>query len=67
LEFNAHSRGYVWKVLMPGGAIVPLDMDRTLVENGVEDDVEEREQLGLHGDVFLTHLLLYFSDGLTVA
>jgi hypothetical protein len=67
LEFNAHSRGYVWKVLMPGGAITPLDMERTLVENGVEDDVEEREQLGLHGDEFLTHLLLYFADGLTVA
>ena len=67
LEFNAHSRGYVWKVLRAGGAIEPLDMERTLAENGVEDDLEEREQLGLHGEVFLTHLLLYFADGLTVA
>lgn len=44
-------------------------MELTLEENGLEDDSEELETLGLdpENETFLTTILLFFQDDLTVA
>ena len=71
LEYNAHSLGYTWKVLKPDydSAILPLDMDKTLEENHVQDEGEEIDELGLDGEDsdLLPTILLYYSDELTMA
>jgi len=71
LEYNAHAAGYTWKVLKPDydSAILPLDMEKTLEENKVEDETEEIERLGLdtEDDDLIPTVLLYYSDTLTIA
>ncbi len=71
LEYNAHAAGYTWKVLKPDydSAILPLDMALTLEGNKVPDDSEEVEALGLdtEDNDLLPTVLLYYSDGLTIA
>ena len=68
LDYNAHCGSYTWKALVAGD-FRPLDVKKTLEENGVPDDGPELERLGLdeeHPDM-LTTLLLAFNDDLTVA
>ncbi len=68
LPFNAHSGSYAWKALV-SGEFRPVDIRKTLEENGVVDDAAELEMLGLdaeHPDL-VTTLLLVFADDLTVA
>ncbi|XP_053319064.1 cytochrome b5 domain-containing protein 1 [Spea bombifrons] len=60
LPCNAHATSYTWK--FDG---VPLDMDKTLQENGVRDEDEEFEQLTIDSDLFTPSILLYFNDDLT--
>jgi hypothetical protein len=71
LAYNAHARGYMWKRL--GGL---LDMTLTLEENGIMDDSDKYEKLGMDPDEFIPTLHIYFryitfsidsSDDLTVA
>ncbi len=50
-----------------GAEFVPLDMDKTLTENGVLDESEEFAALDIHEDEFIPVLHLYFNDDLTVA
>ena len=68
-DCNAHAKSYVWKAILDGGALRPLDPDRTLTENGLSNDVETMETLGLDPleKDNLPTILLYFSDDLTVA
>ena len=70
LEFNAHGESYTWKVLVPGsdGApaeFKPLDMDRTLEDNGFPLEEEEIEDLGLDTEEYLPVIHLYYNDDLT--
>lgn len=70
LAFNAHARGYTWKALdSASGRMRALDMDRTLEENGIENDAEELEKLGLdtNDKHLLPVLLLEYKDTLTIA
>jgi len=68
LEHNAHCGSYSWKALVHG-AFRPLDVHKTLEENGVLDDAEELDRLGMDADApdFLIDLIIAFNDDLTVA
>ncbi len=68
LTFNAHARGYTWRALV-GDRMKALDMDATLAENGVPDDAEELETLGLDArdPKLLPVLLLEYDDTRTIA
>ncbi|KAH6595158.1 hypothetical protein BASA61_003857 [Batrachochytrium salamandrivorans] len=61
-SLNAHVKGYMWKRLG-----VLLDMNLTLEENGVRDESDYFDRLGIDEDQWLPALHLYFSDDLTVA
>lgn len=66
--YNSHCQSYAWKV-WSGAAFRPLDAKRSLEENGVPDDAEELERLGLdpmHPDN-MTTISLFFADDLTIA
>lgn len=68
LPYNAHCGSYVWKAVV-AGKFRPLDVHKTLAENGIPDDSSEFEKLGLDEedpDMLLT-LLLVFTDDLTIA
>eukprot|EP00448_Togula_jolla_P029071 CAMPEP_0170638248 /NCGR_PEP_ID=MMETSP0224-20130122/38916_1 /TAXON_ID=285029 /ORGANISM="Togula jolla, Strain CCCM 725" /LENGTH=268 /DNA_ID=CAMNT_0010968327 /DNA_START=57 /DNA_END=859 /DNA_ORIENTATION=- len=60
LQLNAHAESYTWKRL---GVI--LDMRKTLEENGVKDETEEFEKLGIDPDDHIPVIHLYFNDDLT--
>uniref|UniRef100_A0A6A7GE06 Cytochrome b5 domain-containing protein 1 n=1 Tax=Hirondellea gigas TaxID=1518452 RepID=A0A6A7GE06_9CRUS len=62
LPFNAHASSYSWKYLGK-----PLDMLKTLAENGVQDDTAEFTRLSIQEDFYLPAIHLYFKDDLTVA
>lgn len=50
-----HAKGYMWKRL--GGL---LDMNLTLQENGVKDEDEMFDKLGMNSDQWLPVIHLYF-------
>mmetsp|Transcript_22048 Transcript_22048/g.60395 ORF Transcript_22048/g.60395 Transcript_22048/m.60395 type:complete len:142 (-) Transcript_22048:10-435(-) len=64
--YNWHAGSYVWKRLNAGEMQV-MDMSKTLEENGVEDEGEELEGLGLDPADFVPGLALYFKDDLSLA
>jgi hypothetical protein len=70
-EFNAHGASYTWKVLRDGSdKFQELDMERTLSQNGVEDDAEELESLELlphEADCYKPCIHIYYNDDLTAA
>lgn len=47
------------------GEFRPLDMEKTLAENGVADESGEFEELGISEDYYIPVLHLYFNDDLT--
>jgi len=59
---NFHAKSYTWKRLGK-----PLDMNKTLEQNGVKDESEEFEKLGIDPDDHIPALHLYFNDDLTEA
>jgi len=65
LEYNAHCASYTWKHLQ-NGEFVPLDMQQTLKENGMEDESDEFERLSINQDYYTPVVHLYFNDDLTV-
>ncbi|RHZ13793.1 hypothetical protein DYB37_010872 [Aphanomyces astaci] len=65
LQFNAHAGSYTWKYL-DGDEFVPLDMAKTLEENGLPDESLEFEKLGMDADEFKPILHIYFNDDLTI-
>jgi len=62
LVFNAHAQSYTWKRLGK-----PLDMDKTLQENGMKDETEEFQRLGIDPDDHIPVIHLHFTDDLTEA
>eukprot|EP00928_Gymnodinium_smaydae_P053215 TRINITY_DN37259_c0_g1_i1.p1 TRINITY_DN37259_c0_g1~~TRINITY_DN37259_c0_g1_i1.p1 ORF type:complete len:292 (-),score=36.92 TRINITY_DN37259_c0_g1_i1:98-856(-) len=62
LVHNAHAKSYTWKRLG-----VPLNMSKTLEENGVKDETEEFRHLGIDPDDHIPVIHLYFDDDLTEA
>jgi len=62
LEHNAHAHSYTWKYLGK-----PLDMNKTLPENGIPDEDEELTRLRMDPDEYIPTIHLYFNDDLTVA
>ena len=67
LEFNAHCGSYLWKALI-AGAFRPLDVHKTLEENGVVDDAADLDRLGLDAEDpnYLIDIMIAFKDDLTV-
>lgn len=67
-DWNTHSVSYTWKVLDPDDRqFRPLDMDRTLDENGIPDHKDELDRLGIPAYRFVPTIHAYFNDDLTVA
>lgn len=60
--FNAHAPSYQWKRLGK-----PLNMQKTLEENGMKDETEEFFRLGVDPDDHIPVIHLYFQDDLTEA
>ncbi|KAL3862373.1 hypothetical protein ACJMK2_008344 [Sinanodonta woodiana] len=60
LKYNAHAASYTWKYDGKN-----LDMQKTLEQNGIEDDDEEFYKLSMNDDTFLRAVHLYFNDDLT--
>lgn len=60
LPYNSHAKSYTWKYYMKN-----MDMDKTLKENGVEDESEDFFELGMDEDEFLPPISLFFNDDLT--
>uniref|UniRef100_UPI00398EA53A cytochrome b5 domain-containing protein 1 n=1 Tax=Pristiophorus japonicus TaxID=55135 RepID=UPI00398EA53A len=60
LAYNAHAASYTWKY---NGEV--LHMERTLAENGIEDEDETLDSLDMEPDDFRQSILLYFNDDLT--
>jgi len=69
LEMNAHCKSYTWRVLVSGedgaAAFKPLDMSLTLDSNGVPDNEDEVEELGLPAEEYYPVMHLAFNDDLT--
>lgn len=61
-QFNVHAKGYTWKRI---GNI--LDMSATLESNGIPDEGELMNHVGMNDDEWIPIVHLFFSDDLTVA
>lgn len=62
LVHNAHAGSYTWKRLGK-----PLNMEKTLAENGMEDETEEFLRLSIDPDNHIPVIHLHFNDDLTEA
>ena len=62
MTYNEHAASYTWKFNGKN-----LDMDKTLEENGIDDEDEVFYQLSMNDDTFLNAIHLYFNDDLTEA
>lgn len=62
LVHNAHAGSYTWKRLGK-----PLNMEKTLEENGMKDETEEFMRLAIDPDDHIPVIHLYFNDDLTEA
>ena len=62
LKYNYHAASYTWKY---NG--VPLDMDKTLKQNGIEDEDPEFYELRMDYEMWTPAIHLYFNDDLTEA
>ena len=64
LKYNAHAESYTWKY----DAHV-LDMNKTLIENGIVDDDPDFYTLRMREDdeAHLQSVILYYNDDLTEA
>ncbi len=63
-EFNFHVKSYTWKRLGK-----PLNMKKTVIENGVleAEALDEMLHLGIDPDDHVPTLHIYFNDDLTEA
>ena len=60
LPYNSHASSYTWKYFGQN-----LDMNKTLLENGINDESEDFFELRMDEDEFLPPISLYFNDDLT--
>mmetsp|Transcript_3122 Transcript_3122/g.5306 ORF Transcript_3122/g.5306 Transcript_3122/m.5306 type:complete len:227 (+) Transcript_3122:176-856(+) len=70
LNYNWHAASYTWKVMKPVDGeylFTVLDLDKTLDQNGVSDEQESFEALGIPDDYYIPVIHLYYKDDLTVA
>jgi hypothetical protein len=70
LEFNWHAGSYTWKVLQKVDGqfcFITLDMTKTLSDNGVQDELDEFEELSIENDFYIPVVHLYYNDDLTIA
>ena len=66
LEYNKHASSYTWKRLTEDEKFEKLDMGLTLAENGVPDESEEFEALGITDyEKYYPVIHVYFNDDLT--
>ena len=61
-RINAHADSYTWKF---DGKV--LDMSKTLEENGIPDEAEQFNDLGLDETGSIPTVHVYFNDDLTEA
>eukprot|EP01029_Cantina_marsupialis_P027603 TRINITY_DN773080_c0_g1_i1.p1 TRINITY_DN773080_c0_g1~~TRINITY_DN773080_c0_g1_i1.p1 ORF type:complete len:214 (-),score=36.83 TRINITY_DN773080_c0_g1_i1:142-783(-) len=61
VSYNDHATSYTWKTLK-GEEFVPLDMEKTLEENGIPDERDQYEELSLDDDFYIPVVHLYFQD-----
>lgn len=61
LSYNKHAHSYTWKRMGR-----PLDMSKTLDENGIPDESQEYAQLRLDEELYVPTIHVYFNDDLTV-
>ena len=66
MDYNGHASSYTWKSL-DNGDFRPLDMAKTLEQNGIYDERKEFERLRIDSDFYVPVLHLYYNDDLTVA
>jgi len=62
LRYNQHAAGYTWK---HKGR--PLNMQKTLHENDIEDAVEQFAAVDVHDDPYIPAVHLDYNDELTIA
>ncbi|EGZ22208.1 hypothetical protein PHYSODRAFT_489670 [Phytophthora sojae] len=65
LRLNAHAGSYTWKHL-EDDEFVPLNMQRTLDENGIPDESPIFERFDMDEQQFKPTLHIYFDDDLTI-
>mmetsp|Transcript_34598 Transcript_34598/g.40461 ORF Transcript_34598/g.40461 Transcript_34598/m.40461 type:complete len:223 (-) Transcript_34598:191-859(-) len=61
---NAHAHSYTW--MRHDAQSRVLDMSKTLDDNGIFDEAEEFEAVGLSADFYIPAVHLYFNDDLTI-
>jgi hypothetical protein len=66
MEYNMNSNSYTWKALI-NGKFVPLKLDETMVSNGILDESEKFDKLGIEEDEFLPNIHIYYNDDLNYA
>ncbi|KAJ7552220.1 hypothetical protein O6H91_06G046600 [Diphasiastrum complanatum] len=66
---NSHAESYTWKAscVTQRKEFLQLDMDKTLTENGILDEVEEFVALGLPEDFYVPVIHIYYNDDLTIS
>lgn len=62
LSYNAHANSYTWK---HNG--IPLEMNKTLEENGISDQDDDFYDLSMDYEQWTPGIHLYFNDDLTEA
>lgn len=60
IAYNAHAKSYTWKRLGR-----PLNMAKTLEENGIPDESEEFANLSIDEDEYIPVIHIHFNDDLT--
>lgn len=65
LEMNSHAASYTWKYL-DDDEFVPLQMKKTLDENGIADESLVFERFDMDEQRYKPILHLYFNDDLTI-
>jgi len=63
-KINAHAESYTWK--RHDTDVRTLDMSKTLDENGIQDESDEFQNLGLPSDFYIPAIHIYYNDDLTV-
>lgn len=65
LQYNSHAGSYTWKYL-DDDEFVPLQMKKTLEENGIPDESAIFERLDMDEQKYKPSLYIYFNDDLTI-
>ena len=61
-----NSNSYTWKALI-NGKFVALELEKTMVDNGIQDEGDKFDMLGIEEDEFLPNIHIYYNDDLNYA